>query len=185
MNIFVLHRIAKICAQMHCDIHVIKQILECAQMMVAALVANGHDPQEMPLSSTGRPYGVTHKHHPCTLWAGESNGNFKWLGELGLALCEEYEYRKKSSPNAKHPLVGGGKPHRCKAVIEQLIEMHEDKPFDKPDDMTPFAQAMPDEFRSDDAVYSYREYYKSKLFNFKEPRRPQWNKLRPAPEWWA
>ena len=66
-------------------------------MMVAALVANGHDPQEMPLSSTGRPYGVTHKHHPCTLWAGESNGNFRWLGELGLALCEEYEYRKKSS----------------------------------------------------------------------------------------
>ena len=80
MNIFELHKSAKICAQMHCDIHVVKQILECAQMMVAALVANEHDPQEMPLSSTGRPYGVTHKNHPCSLWAGESNGNFKWLG---------------------------------------------------------------------------------------------------------
>ena len=105
------------------------------------------------------------------------------LGELGWSM-RGIRVSKKSSPDAKHPSLGG-KPHRCKAVIEQLIEMHDAKPFDKPDEMTPFALAMPDEFRSDDAVHSYREYYKSKVFNFKEPRRPQWNKIRPAPDWWV
>ena len=28
--------------------------------------------------------------------------------------------------------------------------------------MTPFAQAMPDEYKDDDAVVAYRRYYKSK-----------------------
>ncbi len=184
MNIFILHVVARTCAKMHCDVHVVKQILEAAQMMVAALVANGHDPADMPLSSSGRPYGVTHKNHPCTLWAGESNANFRWLGRFGLALGEEFLYRKRSAGN-KHPLSAIDKPHRCVGVIEQLIAMHESKPFDKDDEMTPFKQCMPHEFRSEDTVLSYREYYKSKVFKNTVSGRPEWNGLRPAPEWWS
>jgi hypothetical protein len=30
------------------------------------------------------------------------------------------------------------------------------------DDLTPFAQAMPDEYKDDDAVKAYRAYYHSK-----------------------
>ena len=39
------------------------------------------------------PYKLTHKNHPCSVWARTSLDNFKWLGELGLELCKEYTYR--------------------------------------------------------------------------------------------
>jgi hypothetical protein len=42
---------------------------------------------------------------------------------------------------------------------------------------TPFAQAMPDEYRDDDAVKAYQAYYHSKQF-------AKWEKGTPAPDWW-
>ena len=44
-------------------------------------------------------------------------------------------------------------------------------------DPTPFAQAMPDEYRDDDAVKAYQAYYHSKQF-------AKWEKGTPAPDWW-
>ena len=44
-------------------------------------------------------------------------------------------------------------------------------------EMTPFAQAMPDEYRDDDAVKAYRAYYHSKTF-------AKWEKGTPTPDWW-
>ena len=43
--------------------------------------------------------------------------------------------------------------------------------------LTPFAQAMPDEYRDDDVVKAYRAYYHSKTF-------AKWEKGTPAPDWW-
>jgi hypothetical protein len=43
--------------------------------------------------------------------------------------------------------------------------------------LTPFAQAMPDEYRDDDAVKAYQAYYHSKQF-------AKWEKGTPAPDWW-
>ena len=46
--------------------------------------------------------------------------------------------------------------------------------------LTPFALAMPDEYKSDDAVESYRRYYMSP----EKQRIASWNKKRAKPEWY-
>ena len=48
-----------------------------------------------------------------------------------------------------------------------------------PDDdvLTPFAQAMPDEYKNPDAVVAYRQYYvgeKYRFLNYRNRRRPVW-----------
>jgi hypothetical protein len=45
------------------------------------------------------------------------------------------------------------------------------------DDLTPFAQAMPDEYKHDDAVVAYRAYYineKANLLRYTKRERPSW-----------
>lgn len=46
--------------------------------------------------------------------------------------------------------------------------------------LTPFALAMPDEYKSGDAVESYRRYYMSP----EKQRIASWNKKRAKPEWY-
>lgn len=78
MNIFVLSTCPIEAATMQCDKHVVKMVLETAQMLCTV----GHG-----------SYKRTHQNHPCTIWAGRSIENFEWLIAHGLALCEEYTYR--------------------------------------------------------------------------------------------
>jgi len=47
--------------------------------------------------------------------------------------------------------------------------------------LTAFALAMPDEYKSDDAVESYRRYYMSP----EKQRIASWNKKRERPEWYV
>lgn len=148
MNIFILHADPDIAARMQCDKHVVKMVLETAQML--STVAGG-------------PYKPTHINHPCTVWARTSSANFDWLVRHGLALCREYTYRY-------------GKRHKCEDIIKAIG-------YGTPADAfpakrrTPFAQAMPDEYKQPDAVQAYRAYYHSKTF-------AMWLRGRPAPAWW-
>lgn len=105
------------------------------------------------------PYKPTHKNHPCTLWAGSRVSNYLWLVEHGLALADEYTQRY-------------GKVHKSQAVIESLAII----PFDSLQGMTPFALAMPDEYKCDDPVESYRNYYMSKaaFCTWKDKQPPDW-----------
>ena len=83
MNIFVLDKDIKKCAQYHCDRHVIKMILESSQMLSTACRMNGvHD-----------GYKATHISHPCSIWVRESLDNWFWLRDLVTELNEEYKYR--------------------------------------------------------------------------------------------
>lgn len=61
MNIFALHQDPQIAAQMHCDKHVVKMILESAHML-STICGEGYKP--------------THQNHPCTKWARSSRSNF-------------------------------------------------------------------------------------------------------------
>ena len=153
MNIFFLHWNPRICAMMHVDKHVIKMIIESCQILcsVHLLTESTYTP----------PYKLTHKNHPCNIWARESVGNYKYLVKLGKTLCKEYNYRY-------------GKIHKCQAYIKELgknIPPIPDKGF------TPPAQAMPDEYKSKDAVESYRAYYyfeKMELHAWKKREVPEW-----------
>ena len=165
MNIFYLNKDPFIAARVQYNKHVVKMILESAQMLCTAHHCYGSAEQKLHV-----PYKQAHLNHPSTIWCRQNVKQYYWLYNHMIALGEEYTKRY-------------GKEHLTITKCKEPLDLC---PFGMPNgDFCEPPQAMPDEFRSDDAVYSYREYYKSKLFNFKEPRRPQWNKLRPAPEWWA
>lgn len=153
MNIFFIenpNEIDKI-AMSHYDKHVVKMILESAQILSTINRQNGLD----------EGYKATHKHHPMTLWAGESLENWRWLRKLGISLCDEYTYRY-------------GKIHKTRAVIENLSE-----PNIKNIGFTTPPQCVPDEHKCEveEYVNAYRKYYmKDKIHIAK------WTK-RPVPEW--
>ena len=152
MNIFALSDNPRQAAQYHADKHVIKMILETAQMLCCPFAGEA-------------PYKATHKKHPCTLWAVESRENYLWLIELGRELHEEYKFR-----------YGRDREHASAKVIEWCYEHIDDLNLGQ-SGRTPFAQAMPDEYKSSNPIESYRQYYlgeKQKLL--------QWTK-REAPDW--
>jgi len=151
MNIFILDENPDTAARQHCDKHVVKMILETAQMLCTAHWESGGV----------APYKSTHKNHPCTIWARESVDNYKWLCDLGVSLCDEYTLRY-------------GRVHKTQAIIEWLVDNVPNIP-DVP--MTPFAQAMPDEYKSKDAVQAYRSYYLGEKHNiavWKNTQPPRW-----------
>lgn len=136
MNIFILHESPGICASYHCDKHVVKMILESAQLLSSAIqISAGREWSTL--------YKVTHRNHPCALWARESRENFRWLGLLALGLCYEYEHRY-------------GKVHKSKDTILLAISMESKIPTGP---FTPFVQCLPEDLKCQDPVLAYRSYY--------------------------
>ena len=136
MNIFWLDWDLKKCAEYHCDKHCTKMIVEYAQLLCTA----HHMTQK---TQRDIPYKLVHKNHPCAIWARQSLSNYLILCELGLELCTEYTLRYK-------------KKHKSQQVLEWcLINKLEvtDEGFTNP------PLAMPDEFKTDDVIQSYRNYY--------------------------
>ncbi len=151
MNIFILDKEVEKCAEYHCDKHVIKMILESAQMLSAVVRLNGHD----------IGYKLTHKNHPCTIWARESLSNYNWLVRLTRLLNYEYRYRYDKDVN-----------HKSYDLVKTL-------PIpDLPDiGLTPFAQAMPEQYKNKNAVKAYRDYYineKSSFLTWTKRKKPKW-----------
>ena len=136
MNIFVLDRDVKKCAKYHNDKHVVKMILESAQLLCGVHHMVGENVNEVP-------YRLSHKNHPCSIWVRENISNYLWLCELGLELCKEYTYRY-------------GKRHKSQDVIEWCLT---NKPSLSEEDFTEPPKAMPDEYKVEDVVQSYRNYY--------------------------
>ena len=159
MNIFVLDYDPKSCAQMHCDKHVVKMILETAQLLCGV-----HHMTEKV--TDGVPYKLSHKNHPCSIWARECVENYVWLCDLGLELCEEYTYRY-------------GKKHKSQEIIEWcLLNIPNIK---ENGSVTDFKLAMPDECKIDNnPILSYRKYYiefKKDFAKWKNRDVPNWFNL--------
>lgn len=156
MNIFVLDEDPVKAAHYHCDKHVVKMILETAQILCTV-----HHKAGTP----NVPYRATHKQHPCTVWASESMHNYMWLLKLGEALCEEYRLRY-------------GKQHKTRAVL-QWCRDHTSCIHWPEKQKTAFAQAMPEKYRQEDPVKAYREYYQGEKAHFATWRPPS-----NPPAWW-
>ena len=156
MNIFFLHRDPSRAAKAQCDKHVVKMVLETAQMLSTAARRNGFD----------RGYKSAHPNHPMTLWVGDNDRNFSWALEHAQALSKEYTARYN-------------KFHACQKVINEFLSfrngnfMH----FSEP------PQCMPDEFKDDDFVRAYRNYYVHKIGDWKLP--PKWFKSLDADPYYA
>ena len=84
MNIFYLNKNPKIAAIEHCDKHVVKMVLETAQLLSVAQRNGGNDSE---ILYKGFP------NHPSTKWASASIHNYEWLLDLFIALSNEYTYR--------------------------------------------------------------------------------------------
>jgi len=152
MNIFVLDEDPAQAARYLDDVRLPKMCVESAQMMASALRRHGATDEQMPLTKKGTPYIGGYKHHPCTVWAGDSRCNFVWLALHAIEQCKEYTRRF-------------GKEHACSGPINHMARMYSTVKFEE-EYMTPFAQAMPDEYKSDDdVVKAYRSYYKSKEYS--------------------
>lgn len=139
MNIFVLDLDPKICASYHCDKHVVKMIVETAQLLSTAQHENG-----INLNIGERAYKRTHKNHPCAIWARESITNYRWLCYLGIELCKEYTKRY-------------GKIHKTQSLIE-LLNKYRPLTFSMVIG-TKRPQSMPEQYRNEDVVKAYRDYY--------------------------
>lgn len=139
MNIFFLDRDPTIAAQMLHDKHVVKMVLETAQILSTVV-------HEYRANVEGI-YKPTHRSHPCVVWAGESFSNFWWTYEHGVALAYEYEYRY-------------GKTHASEDIIIRCGEELGYESFDEDSEISEPPQAMPDEYKvPGDAVAAYRKYY--------------------------
>ena len=141
-------------AQYHCDKHVVKMILETAQLLCGVHHVTAHDTAHVP-------YKLSHKNHPCSIWARDSMSNYLYLCEIGLALCEEYTYRY-------------GKRHKSQEVIEWCLM---NKPQIQDIGFTTPPKAMPDEYKTEDVIESYRKYYlgaKKTFLTWKERKVPEW-----------
>jgi hypothetical protein len=177
MNLFVLSLDPTKTAEYMMDKHIAKIILEAVQMLcttqrLLTTDANQVDPCV---------YKIAHKNHPVTIWCRASQANFIWTLDLVDAMHAEWKYRYA------HPAQ---KQHKSYIVAQYLRQnMPPAAAFERvkyAGIMTPFALAMPDEFKiravddAYDAVASYRSYYLS------EPKRriAKWGKLRGMPVWY-
>jgi len=178
MNIFYLSHDVDECARFHVDKHVVKMILESAQLLSTAhrvldgeqatLIVNGREKKTYLFAPEYQDdyrhgiYQATHINHPSSIWARKTNNNYNWLFCLFNSLCREYTYRY-------------GKIHKCESLMTRL-----DSP-PRNIDVGYFTQptlAMPDEYKiSADAIECYRAYYRGAKTDF-----ARWTK-RPVPEW--
>lgn len=164
MNIFVLDYSPSQSAQYMCDKHIPKMCVESAQLMACALISNGCPTHEMPVTKKGERYKGGYKHHPCAVWAGASHANFIWLATHAVELCREF-YRRYE------------KTHAC---YEPIMVMANNGFFIEGNQITPFVQAMPDEFKSSDPVVAYRKYYSIAKRSF-----ASWDRCTHGkPSWW-
>jgi hypothetical protein len=175
MNIFAIDKDPIQSAMWMVDKHVVKMILETAQLLSTAhRVLDGE--QYIDKTKTGRNvkrwrlpddreqnlYSATHINHPSAVWARATNNNYNWLYCHFHALCKEYTHRY-------------GKIHKCQNMYHWLCT----PPYNIPVGyLTPVTPAMPDEYKvPNDSVASYRNYYR-----VAKARMHKWTK-RETPEW--
>jgi len=154
MNIFIYDYDIITCSVYHPDKHCVKMPTEYAQILCNAF----------PLGYP--PYKRTHYNHPACIFARQTEDNYRYLIELGIRVSEEYTFRYE-------------RRHKSQDVIEwcernlHMLEFSESG-------LTPFALAMPDEYKTDDVVDSYRNFFngdKLHIAKWKKRELPHWINL--------
>jgi len=181
MNIFVLDLDPVKAAQLQCDKHVVKMILETAQLLCTAhrmidgklvetKTASGRKGRHYQLDDEREDilYKACHYNHPSAVWVRESVDNYNWLYRHFIALSAEYKHRynKEHATFTKLGSILSVWPHNL-TTQEQ----------------TPFKLAMNNEpqcINEADPVGSYRKYYLTKRERFSMI----WTK-REIPTWFA
>lgn len=161
MNIFFLDRDPVICAQYHCDRHVVKMVTEYSQLLSSAIWVHD-EPAALKLYERkniyNAPYHITgkrsHFNHPMMIWTRESRANFEWLRKLTWALAEEYWHRYGMYKNRQHLAAVN-----CAYHLKATRRFPEYEFTDPP-------QSMPEQYKRKDPVKAYRLLYKEEKIRF-------------------
>jgi len=168
MNLFILDKDPILAAQLQCDKHVVKMIVESAQMLSTThRILDGH--VEKRPSKSGKTmvnywvhpnsnlentlYKAVHHKHPCTLWTMESSANYFWHVMHFNALLKEFEHRY-------------GHEHGSKFLLPVLSSLPKNIPMGP---QTPFRLAMKDSpecIALGDPVKAYQAFYQTKQKRF-------------------
>lgn len=159
MNIFYIHKDPEIAAKAMTDKHVVKMILESAQLLCTAhrlldghqitvKSKNGHNLKKWEHDNPSYDallYRSTHVNHPSAVWVRESSANYNWLYKHFIALGSEYQRRY-------------GRRHKS---IETLRFILASPPCNIPHGkQTPMRVAITNEqWHKKTPVESYRTYY--------------------------
>ena len=177
MNIFYVDSNPEVAARNMVDRHVVKMILETAQLLSTAhRVIDGEE--YVGQSQSGRKakrwrlsgnadaimYAATHINHPSAVWVRENSANYDWLYDHLLALGREYTHRY-------------GRTH---LTIDKLKDILEDAPenIEQSNVMTKMPSSMDKQYIvSVDPITNYRNYY-----NYGKTDLLRWSN-RPPPQW--
>ena len=159
MNIFYLDSNPIKSAELHCDKHVVKMIIEYAQLMSTAhrvldgdlyedRTANNHRIKRWRLSDSNMEnvvYKASHINHPSAIWTRASDSNYQFVYDMFVALCNEYTHRY-------------GRVHLTEEKLKDLLQ-HLPNNIASADFVEP-PQAMPDDVKTSNAVDAYQNYYR-------------------------
>ena len=148
MNIFYLNSDPKKAAVIQYNKHVVKMILESAQMLCTAHHCYGSSEQKVNI-----PYKQAHLNHPSTVWARKSKSTYMWLYDHMIALGKEYTKRY-------------GKEHltitKCRDFLATPPVHIQGVEFCEP------PQCMPEEYKvQGDSVSAYWNYYENEKHTVK------------------
>ena len=135
MNIFYLDECPKKAAQVQYNKHVVKMILESAQMLCTAHHHYGN--------GDNVPYKKAHYNHPSTIWVRQNSIHYDWLYDHMIALGDEYTKRY-------------GKTHLSITKCKDLVYLPPGIPtvmFNQP------PQCMPDKYKDKCSIQAYWNYY--------------------------
>lgn len=181
VNIFYVSKDPVEAAECLVDKHVVKMIVESAQLLSTAhRVLDGEMVEGVRVNiDTGKTrrvkawvlpdsrdsimYAATHMNHPSAIWCRESVQNYDWLVDHFFALMNEYTHRYK-------------KIHACYGELSYMLQS---PPLNlKEYDMTPMPSAMDQQYIiSKDPLINYRNYYrlgKVKLHQWTNREPPEW-----------
>ena len=137
MNIFYLDKDPVVAAKLQYNKHVVKMVLESAQMLCTAHHCIMGEDADVP-------YRKAHVNHPSTIWTRRSAENYIWHYKHFCALAEEYSFRY-------------GKQHlaytKCEPYLRILPGGLPYTGFTQP------PQCMPDEYKDECSVKAYWNYY--------------------------
>lgn len=136
------------------DQHILKMGIESAQMLSTAHWVNG----------SSAPYKKTHVNHPCSKWVRSNILHYRWLVKHALSIMSEYTKRY-------------GKSHKTQTVLEFL---RDNEPALPTSEFTEPPLAMPEVYKVNDVVASYRNFYISEKVLVKGLN---WKKANRIPEW--
>ena len=169
MNVFVLDNDPVVAAQLQCDKHIVKMILESAQMLSTShrmldgikvrrpsksgkTTVNHYILHDHPYENV--LYKAVHFNHPCTVWTRESLENYEWHYRHFISLCDEYKFRY-------------GKLHLSDKLLRNALKTPPKNIRKK--GLTQFPLAMksnPECMFPQDPVKSYRMFYQTKQDRF-------------------